>query len=110
LSANFPFDARVEPFDFSRHPELKRNVMTRFFDSSFVEKAGALLLIGPSGVGKTHLAVAVGSRMAQLGYSVRFITAHQLANGVLSATKRSEVEKLLIPLIKCQLLILAELG
>jgi DNA replication protein DnaC len=108
LSANFPFDARVEQFDFSRHPELKRNVMTRFFDSSFVEKAGALLLIGPSGVGKTHL--AVGSRMAQLGYSVRFITAHQLANGVLSATKRSEVEKLLIPLIKCQLLILAELG
>jgi len=110
LSANFPFDASLEQFDFTRHPELKRNVMTRFFDSSFVEKAGALLLIGPSGVGKTHLAVAVGSRMAQLGYTVRFITAQKLANGVLSATNRSEVEKLLIPLIKCQLVILDELG
>jgi DNA replication protein DnaC len=50
-SANFSFDASLEQFDFTRHPELKRNVMTRFFDSSFMEKAGALLLIGPSGVG-----------------------------------------------------------
>ena len=51
-AASFPYAATLEQFDFSLRPELKRSVMVRFFDSAFIEKAGALLLIGPSGVGK----------------------------------------------------------
>ena len=43
------------------------------------------LLIGPSGLGKTHLSVALGTKMVQLGYSVRFVVAQQLANAVLTA-------------------------
>lgn len=54
--------------------------MMRYFDSAFVEKAGGLILIGASGLGKTHLAIAIGTRMVQLGYRVRFVTAQQLAN------------------------------
>lgn len=108
--AGFPFEASLEQFDWSRHPELKRSVMLRFFDSSFVEKSSNLLLIGSSGLGKTHLAISVGIRMIQLGYSVRFVTAQSLANKILAATNRNEVERLLQPLLKCQLLILDELG
>lgn len=108
--AGFPFNATLEQFDFSSRPELKRPVMLRFFDSSFIEKAGSLILIGPSGLGKTHLAVSVGTRMVQLGYEVRFITAQKLANAVLASASRSEVEKILEPLVKCDLLILDELG
>jgi DNA replication protein DnaC len=108
--AGFPFNATLEQFDFSLRPELKRPVIMRFFDSSFVEKAGSLILIGPSGLGKTHLAVSVGTRMVQLGYEVRFITAQRLANQVLASSTRHELEKLLEPLIGCHLLILDELG
>jgi DNA replication protein DnaC len=109
-SAGFPFDATVEQFDFSRHPELKRSVLLRFFDSSFVEKKQNLLLLGASGLGKTHLAISCGVKMAQLGYTVKFITAQKLANAVLLTRNRAELERILQPLLKCQLLILDELG
>lgn len=109
-AAGFPYAATLEGFDFSLRPELKRAVMVRFFDSAFIEKAGALLLIGPSGTGKTHLAVALGTKMVQLGYSVRFLTAQHFANDVLRATSRTEVERILRPLMRCDLLILDEFG
>jgi DNA replication protein DnaC len=100
----------VEQFDWQARPELKRAVMMRYFDSAFVEKAGGLLLIGPSGLGKTHLAIAVGTRMVQLGYSVRFLTVQQLANQVLLAPNRAAVAAIVQPLIRCQVLILDEFG
>ena len=109
-AAGFPFPATLEQFDFALRPELKRAIMVRFFDSAFVEKAGSLILIGASGLGKTHLAVALGTKMVQLGYSARFVTAQQFANAVLSAPSRAEVERVLQPLIKCDLLILDEFG
>jgi DNA replication protein DnaC len=109
-AAGFPYAATLEQFDFTLRPELKRSVMARFFDSAFVEKAGALVLIGPSGTGKTHLAIALGTRLVQLGYSVRFLTAQQFANAVVSAESRVLLERLLLPLIRCDVLILDEFG
>jgi DNA replication protein DnaC len=109
-AAGFPYLATLEQFDFSVRPELKRAVMVRFFDSAFIEKAGALLLIGASGLGKTHLAVAVGTKMVQLGYTVRFLTAQQFANSVLAAPSRADVARVLQPLLSCDLLILDEFG
>ncbi len=109
-AAGFPYAATIEQFDFSLRPELKRAVLMRFFDSSFITTAGSLLLIGPSGVGKTHLAIAVGTKMVQLGYTVRFVMAQQVANAVLTTTTRSEISRLIEPLITCNLLILDEFG
>lgn len=82
----------------------------RFFDSRFITTAGALLLIGPSGLGKTHLSVALGTKMLQLGYSVRFVVAQQLANADVPATTRSALARLISSLISCDLLILDEFG
>src|SRR5215210_5742127 len=56
-AAGFPYAATLEQFDFTLRPELKRSVMVRYFDSAFVAKAGALILVGPSGVGKTQPAI-----------------------------------------------------
>jgi DNA replication protein DnaC len=109
-AAGFPYAATIEQFDFSLRPELKRAVLLRFFDSSFITTASSLVLIGPSGLGKTHLSVALGTRMVQLGYSVRFMVAQQLANAVLTATTRTALTRLICPLIGCDLLILDEFG
>ena len=108
--ASFPFPATIEQFDFTLRPELKRTVILRYLDSSFVTSAGALLLIGASGRGKTHLAIAVGTKMVQLGYRVRFTTAQHLANSVLAASSRLEVAHLVQPLLACDLLLLDEFG
>ncbi len=108
--AAFPFAATIEQFDFTLRPELKRSVMLRYFDSSFITSAGSLLLIGPSGTGKTHLAIAAGTKMAQLGYSVRFTTAQQLANQVLGITPPTARSQALRPWLSCELLILDEFG
>jgi DNA replication protein DnaC len=108
--ANFPFAATIEQFDFTLRPELKRAVILRYFDSSFITSSGSLVLIGPSGTGKTHLAIAAGTKMAQLGYSVRFVTAQQLANQVLGVTPPSARSQALRPWLSCELLILDEFG
>lgn len=109
-AAGFPYLATIEQFDFSARPELKRPVMLRYFDSSFVTSAGSLLLIGPSGLGKTHLSIALGTKMVQLGFTVRFVLAQQLANAVLTAESRRELTRTIDPLIACDLLILDEFG
>lgn len=109
-TAGFPYAATIDQFDFTLRPELKRTVMLRFFDSSFIANAACLLMIGPSGLGKTHLAVALGTKMVQLGYTVRFVMAQHLANAVLSAATRNEITRLIEPLVKCDLLILDEFG
>lgn len=109
-AAGFPYAATIEQFDFSLHPELRRAVLMRFFDSSFVTTASSLLLIGPSGVGKTHLSVALGTKMVQLGYSVRFLLAQQLATTILTVATRAEVARFIKQMIACDLLILDEFG
>src|SRR6266699_3411980 len=109
-AAGFPYAATIEQFDFLLRPELKRAVLMRFFDSSFITTSGSLLLIGPSGLGKTHLSVALGTKMVQLGFTVRFILAQQLANAVLTAATRTELARLISSLIRCDLLILDEVG
>jgi len=48
--------------------------------------------------------------MVQLGYTVRFVMAQHIANAVLTATTRSEITRLIAPLVKCDLLILDEFG
>jgi DNA replication protein DnaC len=78
--AGFPFAATFEQFDFRSRPELKRQVVLRYLDPTFVEQARSLALIGPPGLGKTMLAVCIAAKHIQLGASARFITAHHLAN------------------------------
>lgn len=68
------------------------------------------MLIGPPGVGKTHLAVAIGMQQALRGADVRFVRVQKLIARVLEAPSPREREMLLKPLRKCGLLILDEFG
>jgi DNA replication protein DnaC len=108
--ADFPFAATIEQFDFRFRPELKRQVVLRYLDATFVEQAGTLTLIGAPGLGKTMLAICIATKQVQLGYTARFITAQTLANQLGRATTAVGRQRMLRPLLSCDVLVLDELG
>lgn len=108
--AGFPFAATIDQFDFRFRPELKRQVVLRYLDATFVEQAGTLTLIGAPGLGKTMLAVCVATKQVQLGASARFITAQRLVAQLGRATTSVGRQRVLRPLLSCDVLVLDELG
>lgn len=108
--AGFPFEKTMEQFDFSLRPELQRQVFLNYLDERFITEGRTLCFIGPAGLGKTHLAIAIGMKHILLGYDVKFITAQALINKVLQAQERIKRREHIKPFLKCDLLIIDELG
>ena len=71
--AKFPFVRTLEGFDFSAQPSLDPKQLRDLAACRWVANGDALLVLGPPGVGKTHLAVALGREAIRLGYSVLFV-------------------------------------
>ena len=76
--AGFPAIKTLEEFDYDFATGVKRSQIDELAGLGFVERNENVVLIGPSGVGKTHLAIALGYRAAQAGIKTRFTTAADL--------------------------------
>jgi len=83
--AGFPFNGSIEQFDFRCRPELRRAVFQTYLEDSFVKQGRSLVLIGPPGMGKTHLAVAIGLQAIARHCDVRCVVTQALLNRVLGA-------------------------
>jgi DNA replication protein DnaC len=108
--AGFPFAATIEQFDFRFRPDLKRQVVLRYLDPTFVSQATTVTLIGPPGLGKTMLAICLATKQVQLGATARFVSAQTLATQLRRTASAVGRQRLLKPLITTDVLILDELG
>jgi DNA replication protein DnaC len=74
-SAGFPTRKSLEDFNFDHQPALNRSTIAHLGTGAFLTKARNVVLLGPPGTGKTHLAVGLAIKAAQSGRRVAFSTA-----------------------------------
>ena len=78
MSAHFPFAAAMDGFDMSFQPSIDPGKIRELVSLGWVVSGENVILIGPSGVGKTHLSIALGQLALQRGISVRFYSVTRL--------------------------------
>lgn len=76
--ASLPFVKTVDEYEFTFHPDLDRTQIMGLFDLNFLARQENVLFLGPPGVGKTHLAIALAVKAAQAGHSIYFTTMADL--------------------------------
>jgi DNA replication protein DnaC len=108
--ARFPVLRTLEAFDFSFQPALSAPRVRELASLSFLDAAANVLLVGGPGVGKTHLAIALGLRVCQARKSVLFSHAPDLLDQLVAADVSHTLGKLLDQLRRLDLLIVDELG
>ncbi len=110
--ARFPVVKQLESFDFKAIPALNKMLVLDLARSEYITRRENVILLGPSGVGKTHvaLALALGLAACQKGLSVRFATASHLVHELIEARDEKRLLRLQAQLARVNLLIVDELG
>lgn len=108
--ARFPFQKSLDSFDFKFQPSIDPKVIRELATGRFLADADNILLLGPPGVGKTHLAVGIGLRACALGFRTAFTTASGLITTLTRAHQENRIEEKLKQLVQPKLLIIDEIG
>ena len=108
--ANFPFQRSIQDFDFDFQPSLSKQKVLDLVSLRFLENYENVIICGTPGVGKTHLAVAMGTEAAKQRYSVYCISFHDLIAQLRKAKYENRLETQIKWFCRHKLLIVDEVG
>ena len=108
--ARFPFVKSLDSFEFSYQPSVDRKQIQTLSTCHFIEHGENLVILGPPGVGKTHLAVGLGLKAIERGYRVLFTTAAALIASLTRALGEGRLDDKLKLYTVPRLLIVDEIG
>jgi DNA replication protein DnaC len=108
--AHFPFIKTLDQFDFAAQPSINERQVRELATARFVAHGENVLLLGPPGVGKTHLAIGLGLACIAQGLTVYFLTMAELVDLLQRDVKLDRVPQRLQLLCKPKLLIVDEVG
>lgn len=108
--AGFPAQKEIGGFDFTAIPKLNKKRILDLCGCDFIRQRECVVFLGPPGVGKTHLAIALGRSACERGLRVKFHTATGLATAYAEAREERTVLKLERAIERRDLIILDELG
>lgn len=109
-TANFPFVKTMQDFDFDFQPGINKKELLELSNLGFIDRQENILFVGSSGVGKTHLATAIGVASARARYSTYFVTFESLMSQLKKALLENRLEARMKFFSKYKVLIIDEIG
>jgi len=109
-AAKFPAAKSLDSFDFKAIPKLNKMQVLELARCEWIERRENVIALGPSGTGKTHVALGLGLAACQKGLPVRFITAATLVSELMEARDERRLLRMQKQLANVKLLIIDELG
>ena len=108
--ARFPFQKTLESFDFKFQPSINPKLIRELATGRYMHSGDNVLFLGPPGVGKSHLAIALGMKACEQGVRTLFVTATALIATLGKALAEGRLEERLKILTLPQLLLIDEIG
>ncbi|PEJ57995.1 AAA family ATPase [Bacillus sp. AFS002410] len=108
--AKFTKVSTIEEFDFAFQPSINDTYMRELANLGFLEKKENILFMGPPGVGKTHLAIALGIKACIAKYRVAFYSAKELMDLLYSSLIENNLTERIESLARIQLIVIDEIG
>lgn len=109
-SAGFPTRKTLEEYSFDHQPGLRREQLAHLAAGTYLDRAENLVLLGPPGTGKTHLATGLGIKAAGQGHRILFSTAVEWVNRLRGAHRDGKLAAELAKLRRYRLVIIDEVG
>ncbi len=108
--ANFDNQKTLEDFDFAFNPRVPKSKVVDIATCHFIERNENVLLVGPTGVGKSHLAQALGHRACRAGYTVLYVSAHEMLTKLRASRADQSYDRALARYSSPDLLVVDDLG